>query len=60
MILIYLGKKHYSSEVHEMVIKGLEYEGKESTKLEKLRTFPINAKKTLIENDFETLGAIHD
>ncbi|WP_319586133.1 hypothetical protein [uncultured Desulfobulbus sp.] len=56
LVLIYLGKSHSSSRVHEQVIKHLENEGPDCKKMCDLRkTAPI-ARDALYKGDFLALG----
>jgi D-glycero-alpha-D-manno-heptose-7-phosphate kinase len=57
LALIYLGKSHASSQVHEMVIRGLEDAGPECRQLEDLRQTAPKARDALYAGDFATLGA---
>ncbi len=56
LALIYLGKSHRSSQVHEMVIKGLEDAGPECRQLADLRTTAPRARNALYAGDFANLG----
>jgi D-glycero-alpha-D-manno-heptose-7-phosphate kinase len=56
LVLIYLGKKHRSSEVHEIVIDTLEREGEKSSALEELRKRAIEARDALLQSDLEVYG----
>ncbi len=55
--LVYLGRAHHSSEVHEMVIKGLECAGPKCRQLEDLRRTAGCSRDALYAGDFEALGA---
>ena len=55
--LVYLGKSHHSSEVHEMVIKGLECAGPECKQLDDLRKTASCSRDALYAGDFNALGA---
>ncbi len=57
LALVYLGRAHHSSEVHEMVIKGLECAGPECQQLEDLRRTASCSRDALYAGDFEALGA---
>jgi D-glycero-alpha-D-manno-heptose-7-phosphate kinase len=57
LALIYLGKSHFSSEVHEQVIRGLENEGPDSPRLRALRTTAEASRDALYRGDFAALGA---
>jgi D-glycero-alpha-D-manno-heptose-7-phosphate kinase len=56
LVLIYLGKSHSSSEIHEMVIRELEQAGPRSRKLEALRQTAPRSRDALYAGDFEGLG----
>jgi D-glycero-alpha-D-manno-heptose-7-phosphate kinase len=56
LVLIYLGKSHLSSEVHEMVIRGIEQEGPDSPRLEDLRRTAPRSRDALYAGDFAALG----
>jgi len=56
LALIYLGRSHSSSELHEMVIRELEDAGPRSPKLEALRKTAPRSRDALYAGDFEGLG----
>jgi D-glycero-alpha-D-manno-heptose-7-phosphate kinase len=56
LVLIYLGRSHSSSNVHEMVIKQLEDAGPENPQLAELRTTAEPSKDALYQGDFSALG----
>ena len=56
LVLIFLGKAHSSSKIHEKVIRELEGEGPESGRLETLRRTAERAKDALLAGDFRALG----
>lgn len=56
LVLIYLGKSHSSSNVHEMVIRQLEDAGPECPQLKELRTTAEPSRDALYQGDFEALG----
>lgn len=56
LALIFLGKPHKSSDVHEKVIKELEGAGSECAKIEALRKPPQDGKDALYEGDLEAFG----
>jgi D-glycero-alpha-D-manno-heptose-7-phosphate kinase len=56
LALIYLGKSHASSRVHEMVIRGLEDAGPDCRQLEDLRLTAPKARDALYGGDFIALG----
>lgn len=55
--LVYLGKPHSSSEVHQTVIRDLEQNGKERQEtLERLRHIPEAGRDALYTGDFNAFG----
>jgi len=54
--LIFLGKTHKSSEIHEKVIRELEGAGKDCPKIDALRRPPAAGKDALFVGDFEAFG----
>lgn len=56
LALIYLGKSHVSSHVHEKVIKELEDEGPETQRLEALRGTAAKSRDAVYAGDFAALG----
>lgn len=56
LALIYLGKSHLSSEVHKIVIRGLEDSGPECVQLEDLRGTARRSRDALCSGDFAALG----
>jgi D-glycero-alpha-D-manno-heptose-7-phosphate kinase len=56
LALIYLGKSHSSSNVHEMVIRGLENAGPDCKQLEDLRQSAPRSRDALYAGDFQALG----
>lgn len=56
LALIYLGKAHSSSNVHEKVIAELEFAGPDCTQLNDLRLTASQACQALIAGDFPALG----
>ena len=56
LVLIYLGKSHSSSQIHEMVIRELEKAGPDSPKLEALRQTAPRSRDALYSGDFKALG----
>ena len=56
LLLIYLGKSHSSSQVHEKVIKDLESAGPESKKINDLRLTAEKSRDAVYNGDFEALG----
>jgi D-glycero-alpha-D-manno-heptose-7-phosphate kinase len=57
LVLIYLGKSHRSSDVHEMVIKSLENAGPQCRQLNDLRQTASKSRDALYVSDFSALGA---
>lgn len=57
LCLIFLGRSHSSSQVHEMVIHGLEDAGPDNPKLEALRRTARRSRDALYDGDFAALGA---
>ena len=56
LVLIYLGKSHVSSQVHEMVIHGLEDAGPDCPQLSDLRKTARASRDALYSGDFSALG----
>jgi D-glycero-alpha-D-manno-heptose-7-phosphate kinase len=56
LALVYLGNSHNSSQVHEMVIRGLENAGSECKQLEDLRQTAPRSRDALYAGDFAALG----
>src|SRR5215218_9555747 len=56
LALIFLGKTHSSSAVHEHVIAGLEREGAASPRLEALRHTAERSRDAIYAGDFTALG----
>lgn len=57
LALIYLGKSHRSSDVHEMVIHSLEDAGPDCRQLNDLRNTASRSRNALYADDFTALGA---
>src|SRR5512137_2370491 len=57
LALIYLGKSHRSSDVHEMVIRSLENAGPDCKQLNSLRNTATKSRDALYAGDFAALGA---
>lgn len=57
LALIYLGKSHRSSDVHEMVIRGLENAGPDCQQLNDLRQTAPRSRDALFAGDFKALGS---
>jgi len=56
LALIFLGRSHSSSAVHEMVIRGLENAGPECPQLEALRRTAAQSRDAVYAGDFCALG----
>lgn len=56
LVLIYLGNSHNSSQVHSMVIEGLENAGPNSPQIEALRQTAPRSRDALYAGDFTALG----
>jgi D-glycero-alpha-D-manno-heptose-7-phosphate kinase len=56
LILVFLGKAHQSSAVHQQVIAGLEKAGPHHTALDRLRSTADMARDAVYAGDFATLG----
>ena len=56
LALVFLGKTHKSSDVHEKVIRELEGAGADCAKIEALRTPPLDGKNALFAGDFDSFG----
>jgi D-glycero-alpha-D-manno-heptose-7-phosphate kinase len=56
LALIYLGRSHHSSQVHELVIRGLENAGPDCRQLEDLRVTARRSRDALYAGDFAALG----
>jgi D-glycero-alpha-D-manno-heptose-7-phosphate kinase len=56
LALIYLGKSHHSSDMHEIVIRGLEDAGPGCQQLEDLRSTAPRSRDALYEGNFAALG----
>src|SRR4051794_24618231 len=56
LVLIFLGKTHSSSAVHEQVIAGLEREGESSPRLEALRHTAERSRDAICAGDFAAFG----
>ncbi|MEA3439195.1 MAG: GHMP kinase [Chloroflexota bacterium] len=57
LVLVYLGKSHSSTRIHEMVIRSLEDAGPDCQQLEDLRRTAPLSRDALIKGDFNALGA---
>lgn len=56
LVLIFLGRSHVSSDVHQRVIQGLEDEGPDSRRLEDLRVTAGKSRDAVYSGDFPALG----
>jgi len=56
LVLIYLGRSHSSSAVHEIVMRDLERLGPECAQLDALRVAAEKARDAVLAGDFEALG----
>jgi D-glycero-alpha-D-manno-heptose-7-phosphate kinase len=56
LALVYLGRSHHSTQVHELVIRGLENAGPDCRQLEDLRTTARRSRDALYAGDFAALG----
>jgi D-glycero-alpha-D-manno-heptose-7-phosphate kinase len=56
LALVYLGWSHHSSQVHELVIHGLEDAGPDCRQLEDLRLTARRSRDALYARDFAALG----
>ena len=56
LLLVYLGNSHDSSQVHEMVISGLEAAGPSAAALEPLRRTAKASRDAVYAGDFVALG----
>jgi D-glycero-alpha-D-manno-heptose-7-phosphate kinase len=56
LVLVFLGRTHRSSEVHDRVIAGLAQEGESSPDLEDLRRAAEQARDAVLAADFSALG----
>ena len=57
LVLIYLGKSHHSSEIHETVIRGLTDAGPDCKPLNDLRRTAERSRDALVAGNFVALGA---
>jgi D-glycero-alpha-D-manno-heptose-7-phosphate kinase len=57
LALVYLGKSHRSSDVHEMVIRSLEDAGPDCRQLKDLRQTASRSRQAIFGGDFPALGA---
>ena len=58
LLLIYLGKSHDSSAIHEAVIRSLEDAGPNSPAIAELRSKAPRSRDALVAGDFDELGRV--
>jgi D-glycero-alpha-D-manno-heptose-7-phosphate kinase len=58
LCLIYLGRPHLSSAIHELVISRLEGGGREWQTLDRMKRLAIRARTMLLDGDFESFGRV--
>jgi len=58
LCLIYLGRPHLSSAMHERVIARLQKGGPEWKALERMKRLPLRAKTALLDGDLEAFGEV--
>jgi len=56
LLVVYVGRPHDSSQVHEQVIAALEDGGPDEPRLEALRKTAVSAQSALLAGDFAALG----
>ncbi len=56
LLLVYLGKSHDSSAIHEAVIRSLEHAGPDSPAIVELRSKAAHSRDALGAGDFKALG----
>lgn len=56
LALVYLGKSHHSSQVHDMVIRSLENAGPQARQLEDLRKTALKSRDALYAGNFSVFG----
>jgi D-glycero-alpha-D-manno-heptose-7-phosphate kinase len=56
LVLIYLGKSHSSSQVHQSVIRELEHKGPGCRELRDLRDAAVRSRDAVYAGDFHALG----
>jgi D-glycero-alpha-D-manno-heptose-7-phosphate kinase len=56
LVLVYLGKSHHSSDVHERVIQDLEDAGPDSPRINNLRVTAEKSRDAVYAGDFDALG----
>ncbi len=60
LVVVYLGRSHDSSAVHEKVIRELEDAGPDDPRLEALRRAAVEARAAILAGDLEALGRTMD
>jgi D-glycero-alpha-D-manno-heptose-7-phosphate kinase len=58
LCLIYLGRPHLSSAIHELVIARLEGEGREWQTLDRMKRLAVQARTMLLGGDLESFGRV--
>lgn len=58
MVLVYIGKPHQSSAVHQDVIRHLGPEAHADVRLERFRSLALRAKDALMRGDWSGLGTV--
>jgi D-glycero-alpha-D-manno-heptose-7-phosphate kinase len=58
LAVIYIGRPHSSSAIHEKVIAGLGAEPQGDPRLERLRLLAAGAREAIIDSDFSALGRV--
>jgi len=58
LLVVYLGRSHSSSALHQQVIAALEGEGPGSRELGELRELPAEARAALLEEDLAAYGDV--
>jgi D-glycero-alpha-D-manno-heptose-7-phosphate kinase len=56
LVLVYLGKSHCSTSVHEHVIQEIEGRGSEYPPLKRLRAMALRSREAVSRGDFDDLG----
>ncbi len=56
LVLVYLGRMHNSSKVHEQVIRDLESSGPEDSRMHALRRAASDGRAALLDGDFDAFG----
>ncbi len=58
LCLVYLGRPHLSSVLHELIIARLEGKGPEWQTLDEMRRLAVQARATLLAGDLESFGRV--